>query len=253
MVTHTVVLILITIITSVVGVQRIYLGNYEEGRKCGRNSVGNGYFGKCLKIKDCLNAFNEYKNNQSVLQVCGYSVNKDPKEDLICCSMDDLEKSKPNVSLLKLKRTLEYNECVERYLEFRPSIPKGVYSAAGAQPAIKQDFPNMVAVGWTQDDKSIEYNCGGSVITELFIVTAAHCSSLFGYLYTNNNKLAVTNILNCSVKPDVVRIGDLDLISDNDNEHLQQLNVASIIKHPDYSFRSTYNDIALIKVDREIK
>ncbi|CAO1433333.1 unnamed protein product [Diamesa serratosioi] len=93
----------------------------------------------------------------------------------------------------------------------------------------------MVAVGWTQEDNSVEYNCGGSIITEFFIVTAGHCTSLFGS------------------KPDVVRIGDLDLISDFDDEHLQQLQVARIIRHPDYSFRSTYNDIALIKVDREIK
>ncbi|CAO1429414.1 unnamed protein product [Diamesa hyperborea] len=38
----------------------------------------------------------------------------------------------------------------------------------------------MVAVGWTQNDKSVEYNCGGSIITELFIVTAAQCSSQRG-------------------------------------------------------------------------
>ena len=50
-----------------------------------------------------------------------------------------------------------------------------------------------------------------------------------------------------------MRIGDLDLIKDTDNENLQQLNVANIIKHPKYSFRTNYHDIALIKVDREIK
>ena len=55
------------------------------------------------------------------------------------------------------------------------------------------------------------------------------------------------------MKPDVVRIGDLDLKSEVDNEYLQQLNIASIIRHPEYSFRSNYHDIALIKVDREIK
>ncbi|CAO1432016.1 unnamed protein product [Diamesa tonsa] len=180
-----------------------------------------------------MSAFNEYKNNQRALQVCGYSANKTSGEDLICCSDDDLEKSKPD--LLKVKRTLKYDECVQRYFKYRSSPQSSLITAANGVGAIKGEFPNMVAVGWTQDDKSVEYNCGGSIITELFIVTAAHCSSQRG------------------IKPDVVRVGDLDLILDSDNDDVQQLNISRIIKHPEYKYRSNYHDIALIKVDREIR
>ena len=177
MVSHKVCLLFLTLITSVVSFKVSYFGNLEEEKKCGTNSEGNGYFGTCLKIKDCLNAFNEYKNNQRVLQVCGYSANKNANEDLICCSLDDLEKSKPDVPRLKVERSLEYNECVNRYLKYRGSRPVDAASASNGVIADKGDFPNMVAVGWTQNYKSVEYNCGGSIITELFIVTAAHCSS----------------------------------------------------------------------------
>ena len=50
-----------------------------------------------------------------------------------------------------------------------------------------------------------------------------------------------------------MRIGDIDLLSDTDDEFVQQLNIASIIRHPKHRFRFRYYDIALIKVDREIK
>ena len=177
----TFVLLLITVITkSSESLNVSYFGNYEEGRKCGTNSEGNGYFGICLKIKDCLYAFNEFKNNQRALQVCGYSANKTSGDDLICCSKDDLEKSKPDLPRLVVKRSLKYDECVGRYSKFRTNYPADLILAAHGIVAIKGEFPNMVAVGWTQDDNSVEYNCGGSIITELFIVTAAHCSSQRG-------------------------------------------------------------------------
>ena len=50
-----------------------------------------------------------------------------------------------------------------------------------------------------------------------------------------------------------MRVGDLDLKSDADDEDVQQLNIASIIRHPKYSFRFRYYDNSLIKVDREMK
>ncbi|CAO1432044.1 unnamed protein product [Diamesa tonsa] len=192
-------LLLITIITSSVVFFKVSnSGNYEEGRKCGINSEGIGSFDKC-------------------------------------CSKYDLEKSKPEELRLEVQRSLEYNECVFRYLKYRINNYYKLASILDGDVTYKGQFPNMVAIGWTQNDETIEYNCGGSIITELFIVTAAHCS------------------LDSGKRPNVVRIGDFDLLSDTDDEYVQQMYIADIIRHPEYSISSNYHDIALIKVDREIK
>ena len=36
----------------------------------------------------------------------------------------------------------------------------------------------MAAIGWTDKNGKITYRCFGSIVTEKFIVTAAHCQDL---------------------------------------------------------------------------
>lgn len=42
----------------------------------------------------------------------------------------------------------------------------------------------------------------------------------------------------------------MDYTTDDDGSNYQDFNVSEIIKHPNYTFPSTYNDIALLKLDR---
>lgn len=63
------------------------------------------------------------------------------------------------------------------------TIPICDYSTGlivGGEIAKHGEFPHMAAVGWTQSDNTVNWNCGGSLISEHFIVTAGHCHSLYG-------------------------------------------------------------------------
>lgn len=82
--------------------------------------------------------------------------------------------------------------------------------------------------------KNVVFNCGGSILTQRWIISAAHCKFFGG-------KVA-----------DVIRVGDRFLKTTQDDEHAQELRVKEFIIHPDYDSNFKYNDIAMIETDRDM-
>jgi hypothetical protein len=99
------------------------------------------------------------------------------------------------------------------------------------------DWQNMAAIGWSSINGRgpVEYNCGGVIVNDRFVVTAAHCGRKNGRA------------------PDTIRVGDRFLATAEDDNHAQQVGIESLLIHPSYKSSEVYNDIALIKTSAKIK
>lgn len=218
-----VILVLVVAIESI-GIKR-YATDLRENDYCGLDF--DVYNGKCKKIKKCANLLAEKK----VIEVCSFNGDS-ADETLVCCSREDFYKSR---SMIR-EGPLDYETCVEKYKHLRNAesdeLAEFTVNGVEVRPG---EFPHMAAIGWLKwIDFTVDWNCGGSLLTEKFVVTAAHCTSVDGR------------------KPNVVRLGDIDLTSPQDDLHVQQFGIRGIVKHPSYSALENDNDIALIEISGQV-
>lgn len=103
----------------------------------------------------------------------------------------------------------------------------------GGEAAKLGEFPHMAALGYrTEPGEPIEFKCGGTLISDRFVMTATHC---------------LTSELQ------IVRLGDLNLNSDGDGAVPKDFAIEESIRHPKYSVKTKHNDIALLKLAGTVK
>ncbi|XP_048210687.1 chymotrypsinogen B2-like [Perognathus longimembris pacificus] len=102
-----------------------------------------------------------------------------------------------------------------------PPVVSGLSRVVGGEEAVPGSWPWMVYIQY----KDGIHFCGGALISEDWVVTAAHC------MVTTDDKVVA---------------GEYDL--DSDEEDVQVLDIEQVFTAPDASISPVHNDIALLKL-----
>ena len=145
-----------------------------------------------------------------------------------CEEYAELTKEKIFVNPLSLGSFNNHSLALSTCDATTPLIVGGVKTKNG-------EFPHMVSLGWTSLDQTLEFKCGGSLISGLFVLTAAHCARSDG------------------ASPSIIRLGDQNLRSRNDGRTEVDIPIAEFVKHESYRKSSYYNDIAVVRMSRSVE
>ncbi|KAK9679919.1 Trypsin [Popillia japonica] len=109
----------------------------------------------------------------------------------------------------------------------------------GGKEATEKEFPHFALVGFGgSPNEQLAWYCGSSLISEKFLLTAAHCSRSAEYGPAQKVRLGMLN---------------LGVDSDEDDDIVQEEVIKRFIVHPDFKSVKKYNDIALVELQRSIK
>ncbi|KAL7302302.1 hypothetical protein TKK_0004965 [Trichogramma kaykai] len=102
----------------------------------------------------------------------------------------------------------------------------------GGKKASPREFPHMALVGYLNNNE-VHWRCGGSLISDRFVLTAAHCTYALQWGDAEWVRLGVTNMLQ--------------------TRNAQDRRIVDRIRHPKYKASSKYYDIALLRLETPVK
>jgi len=114
----------------------------------------------------------------------------------------------------------------------RPLLTNMGKKIIGGVVSTQHQWPWMASLYEDGDGSAIRFICGASIINRLYLLTAAHC------LEEGNSH--------------TVRLGDNNITATRADGDPAYYTVTNYLKHPGYQTPASYNDIALLQVERNI-
>ncbi|KAG8283297.1 serine-type endopeptidase activity protein [Homalodisca vitripennis] len=180
----------------------------------------SGSPGRCINIRNCSELLELLVKNEQIPHIrssqCGFE-NTDPK---VCCPSGTSSRS-----------------VVLPGREICGLSPANGRRVVNGHPAELGAWPWMAALGYRSPKKPLEWLCGGSLISDRYVVTAAHC---------------ITNTGDSSLY--VVRLGDLDLDDTvADGASPIDVPVERVIAYDNYNITTHSGDIGLVKLKNRVQ
>lgn len=210
--------------------------------------------GVCKLFPDCPTAVQDFKTNKIPPQICGFP-SAHSTVPIVCCTgkptiddrgPSDQQRVPGDISKIKCKEYSQYvfkkvinpallipEDGDDPYITIKECGFKVIPLVVGGTNATRLEFPHMTAVGFIPEQDVI-WACGGSLISERFVLTAAHCLS--------HRSLGDAK---------VVLLG-VTFLDDKTSER-QQIGISERIAHPQYSQLKHYNDIGLLKLEKNAR
>ncbi|GJQ73798.1 hypothetical protein Trydic_g18738 [Trypoxylus dichotomus] len=201
-----------------------------------RCQLDSGLNGTCKHISSCPVA-DLLLQDRSKIKSC-----ESVRKNVVCCpELQNREKNTTNTrNAISQQKCEEYSNMASSTVISRSSassVKVSQYDAlveiTGGVPASQFEYPHMALLGY-KDKNSTKWLCGGSIISEKFIITAAHC------IITSSNKVKY------------VAVGAYSLSQLNSDDNVQKYDVKETYVHREYNVIDYYNDIALIEINGTI-
>ncbi|KAJ3656633.1 hypothetical protein Zmor_015692 [Zophobas morio] len=177
--------------------------------------------GICKLLTKCKEIRDQVVFSYKLPQTCGF----EGTQAIVCCP-----KSR-QPGYISQKKCREYTSQTKEEQLCGHNIVKRI---VGGIPTGRTEFPHMAALGYqTNGTHYFRWLCGGSLISEQYILTAAQCLT--------------------SVPQGIPKVVLLGVSNLSDTNHRHQIKIAKNVVHPEYKKLFGYNDIGLIKLEKPIE
>ncbi|XP_047115577.1 serine protease persephone-like [Schistocerca piceifrons] len=191
--------------------------------------------GSCLRVRHCPAALLAIRQRRPLPPRCGFS----GLEEVVCCPEAEVRAEEGDSNDIPSGDAWAFPAAERRpseaacssYKDMRDGLEDYILRGKLAGP---HEFPHMAALGFNvPNTEGLSWLCGGTLISDQFVLTAAHCCA---------NRV--------TGRPVAVRLGVNNLTATADGA---DYGISEIVLHPSYRKRRSYGDIALLRLDRRVE